>query len=204
MCFSNFSKINVILIMSLSMSELKQVKKRYERLEISRRELQKLSADAQRLAKQAIFSLQRGDESEGLSRLEEALAMLKKAQKISQTEQRLAGEGMWRSALEEAAEAVLFFRLISDRDIAVGTLFDDPSIVLGGLSDAIGELVRLAVRFATTGDIARVEAISDQAEELVEFITSLDLTGSLRAKGDQARSHLRRLEDIRYDISRRV
>jgi predicted translin family RNA/ssDNA-binding protein len=190
--------------MSLSMSELKQVKKRYERLEISRRELQKLSADAQRLAKQAIFSLQRGDESEGLSRLEEALAMLKKAQKISQTEQRLAGEGMWRSALEEAAEAVLFFRLISDRDIAVGTLFDDPSIVLGGLSDAIGELVRLAVRFATTGDVARVEAISDQAEELVEFITSLDLTGSLRAKGDQARSHLRRLEDIRYDISRRI
>ncbi len=190
--------------MSLSMSELKQVKKRYERLEISRRELQKLSADAQRLAKQAIFSLQRGDEAEGMSRLEEALTILKKAQKISQTEQRLAGEGMWRSALEEAAEAVLFFRLISDGQIATGNLFDDPSILLGGLSDAIGELVRFAVRAATAGDIARVEAISDQAEELVEYITSLDLTGGLRAKGDQARSHLRRLEDIRYDLSRRV
>ncbi|MCC7357242.1 hypothetical protein IT408_01925 [Candidatus Uhrbacteria bacterium] len=190
--------------MPLTMSELKVVKKRYERLEVLRRELQKLSSDAQRLAKQAIFSLQRDNEKEGHSRLEEALLILKKAQKISQTEQRLAGDGMWRSALEEAAEAVLFFRLITKHEIASGKLFNDPTILLGGLSDAIGELVRFAVRAATAGDIDRVNKIADQAEELVEFITSLDMTGSLRAKGDQARSHLRRLEDIRYDISRRV
>lgn len=190
--------------MPIKSAELQNMKRRYEKLELSRRELQKLSADAQRLSKQAIFSLQRGEEAEGVKRLEQALDILKKAQKISQSEIRLAGEGMWRSALEEAAEAVLFYRLVSGNELTTGTLLDDPSIVLGGLSDAIGELVRFAVRAATEGDVGRVEAISEEAERLVEFLTSMDLTGGLRAKGDQARSHLRRLEDIRYDLSRRV
>lgn len=190
--------------MPLKNAELQSWKRRYERLEQSRRELQKLSADAQRLAKQAIFSLQRGDEQEGAARLAESVDILKKAQKISQTEIRLAGEGMWRSALEEMAEAVLFYRLVTGELVETGNLLDDPSVMLGGLSDAVGELVRFAVRAATAGDAARVEAIAEEAERLVEYLTSIDLTGGLRAKGDQARSHLRRLEDIRYDLSRRV
>ncbi len=117
---------------------------------------------------------------------------------------RLASEGIWHAALEEFAEAVLFFGMVTSKSFETGDLLDDPSIMLGGLSDAVGELVRLAVREATEGNAERVEVIAKEAERLVVFLTSMDLTGGLRSKGDQARQHLRRLEDIRYDLSRRV
>ena len=80
----------------------------------------------------------------------------------------------------------------------------DPDILIGALSDVVGEYVRRAVMFATDGDRKSVEKLYEESKIIVGFLTSLDLTGSLRSKGDQSRQHLRRLEDIRYDMSRRV
>jgi hypothetical protein len=65
------------------------------------------------------------------------------------------------------------------------------------------ELVRYAVRCATFGRGSEVFGLAEVAEESVAFLSSLDLTGPLRAKADQARSHLRRLEDVRYDVAKR-
>jgi len=78
---------------------------------------------------------------------------------------------------------------------------DEPDILVGGLSDLIGEFVRLAVKRAIDRDKKSVDKLLEMSNELIEFMLALDATGALRNKIDQARQHQRRLEDIRYDLS---
>ncbi len=180
------------------------LKTRYEKIETARRSLQRLSAEAQRNAKQAIFAAQREESASAATQLASARALLLQGKKLTKTEPRLLSEGIWRAALEEYAEALVFIQLAAEKTTIdwQEDLIEDPSTMLGGLSDAVGELVRLAIRSATARDVPRVERIAVTAEQLVDFLTSIDMTGPLRAKGDQARGHLRRLEDLRYDMSR--
>lgn len=181
---------------------LRNLAKRYANVERSRLKLQALSGEAQRCSKQAIFALHRNDLVAAGERLKKSTRLLTDAGRIVSREPRLASEGMWRSALEEHAEAALFDRFVNGkRLLPFRTATDDPAIVLGALSDFVGECVRLAVNAATTGDRNRVLAIVEKAGMVVEYLSSLDLTGGLRSKGDQARQHLRKLEDIRYDMS---
>ncbi|MBP9863972.1 hypothetical protein KBC54_00795 [Patescibacteria group bacterium] len=175
-----------------------------EHLDATRRELQGLSANAQRLSKQAIFSLQRGDAARATDLLNEADVLYKQGDVLVKKEPRLHAEGIWRASLEENAEARFFERAIQGRSLFAGRqLKEEPDIVLGGLSDCVGELVRQATLAATSHDAKRVEMLYAIGLEIVDFLTSLDLTGPLRSKGDQARSHLRRFEEIRYDLSLR-
>jgi len=64
-------------------------------------------------------------------------------------------------------------------------------------------MARFAVRKATLGDKVSVERLFKSAENMVAFLMSLDSTGYLRTKTDQAKQHLRRLEELRYDISKK-
>lgn len=185
--------------------DLKKLRERYERLQASRLELQLLSSDAQRRSKQAIFSMQRNDVSKAMELLQQAEVSIRAGLKIVGRESRLQNDGSWRASLEEFTEAALFCRAAQDLPLfPPHTLTDDPDIILGGLSDMVGELVRLAVQRATDGDLERVDHVYALAEKVVGFLLSIDATGSTRQKVDQARQHLRRLEDVRYDLSRRV
>ncbi len=182
----------------------KKIAQRYQSLEAGRKNLQDIGTSAARLSKQAIFALQRGDMAQGAQHLREAETHLKKGLQLVTKESRLSDGGVWRAAMEEFCEASLLEKALQKKDLFPSqSITEDPDILIGGISDLAGELVRLAVRAATDGDKKRVKELADLAETLVTFLTSLDLTGSLRAKGDQARQHLRRLEDIRYDLSHR-
>ena len=182
----------------------KKLQQRFEQMESLRRALQRESSSASRLAKQAIFSLQRGDAPQAKTQLAEAEAQLKRAHLAIKKEPKLLADASWRAALEEFCEAVLVDRAVHGKALfPLPELTEEPDIVLGALSDLAGELVRLAVHSATEGDTKKVDEWHKLAEEVVVYLTSLDLTGSLRSKGDQARGHLRRLEDIRYEVLRR-
>ena len=85
----------------------------------------------------------------------------------------------------------------------VTAIADDPEIYLGGLSDITGELVRRSVLHATDGDHETVERIFEDVRRVVELLMDMDLTGGLRSKLDQAKQNLRKLEEIRYDLSLR-
>lgn len=149
--------------------------------------------------------MQRGDIAQACTLLRAAHALLVKGKRSVNKEPRLASEGMWLAALEEFCEALLFERTVQSKPLfPLPPILNHPEIVIGGVSDLVGELVRLAVRSATSGDVAHVVHLHAAAEELVVWLTSMDLIGSLRSKGDQARQHLRKLEDIRYDLSRRT
>lgn len=183
---------------------LQGLQKEFVRIEKNRRDLQQMSGTAARLAKQAIFSFQRGEAEQGIKQLAEAEPLLLKGRQMVKKDARLNAEGIWRAALEEFCEASFVQKVVAGTDLFPPQIVtDEPDILIGGMADAVGEIVRLAVRSATEHDAKRVDELFALAEKLVAFLTSLDLTGNLRAKGDQSRQHLRRLEDLRYEMSRR-
>jgi len=182
---------------------LKSLATRHKAIDLDRRKLQELSQLAQKNSKQAIFALQRGDGKRSEDLLAEAEAALSQGLALIKKQPRLTNEGMWRAALEEYCEACFFDKALKGRDLfPPQRITDDPDILIGGLSDLLGEFVRLATKAAIERKIDEVQNLYRTSETLVEFLMSLDATGSLRSKVDQARQHLRRLEEIRYDLSR--
>ena len=191
--------------MKSSAAVFRALRERIVALSEYRIRLQRTSSDMERASKQAIFALQRDDLARAEILLREAKSHEVAAEKLTTKEPMLAREGMWHAAREEYAEARFCERAVrGDVIVTKEDLKEDPDILLGALSDLIGENVRRAIAAATRGEVKTVDRIYEQSVIIVDFLTSLDLTGGLRSKGDQARGHLRRLEDIRYDLSRRV
>lgn len=176
------------------------LQKTYEKQRSVARALQLLGNELTRLSKTVIFALQRNQPATKL--LRDAERVYVRGQNMLTRTPALSGEGAWHAGCEEYAEARLLEAFVrDDAQLFARILEMDVEIVLGALSDLVGELARLAVREATQGRGERVGRIADDAERIVQFLTSLDLTGSLRSKGDQARQHIRKIEDIRYDLS---
>lgn len=181
----------------------------FEQIQRSKKELEKLKKtldghahEALRSSKRAIFAFQRNDYKEADALLKVAKDNVKAGMKIAFKEPLLVGDGSWRAALEEYTEATLFGTYLEGAMRAPDECSKYPDVLLGGLSDTAGELARYAVLRATEHDADAVEQAYKTALMIVELLAALDLTGSLRAKFDQSKSHLRKIEDIRYDLSR--
>jgi predicted translin family RNA/ssDNA-binding protein len=173
-------------------------------LDRSRRALQALSSEILSGSKRAIFAFHRDNEKAAAAELSIVSAKLKEGWKLVKNETRIAQEGMWRAAQEEFAEADLLSQYILTGKIGpVAGVAEDPDVFVGAVSDLTGELVRRAVLLASDGKIKPIHQIFDDVREVVGFLLSMDLTGSLRTKVDQAKSNLRKLEEIRYDLSLR-
>ncbi len=155
-------------------------------------------------SKRAIFAVHRGDEVLAQQELQKARASIQAVKKLIQKETRLAYEGAWKAAQEEFAEASLVIQYVTRGQVGrVPEIANDPDIFLGALSDLTGELTRRAVLLASEGKFDEVQQIFADVREAVDFLLQMDLTGQLRTKVDQAKQNLRKLEEIRYDISMR-
>lgn len=181
------------------------VRKVFEARHKARRALSGHSAEALHLAKRAIFALHRGDKAGAEQLLVQGAARLAQAATLVKSHPDLDGEGSYHAALEETAEARLFLGYVETGKLgSLDRRLMAPDIYLGGLSDATGEIVRLALRQATNGDAKAVERAHRVVEESVAFLYELDLTGNLRTKFDQAKKNLRSLEQLRYDLRPRA
>jgi len=67
----------------------------------------------------------------------------------------------------------------------------------------VGELVRYATNQAAAGKFSAVAKIKKNAEDIMAQLIDFDMTGYLRTKYDQARGHLRKLEQMAYEIKLR-
>lgn len=183
---------------------LTQLKKEYRAEESERRQIISASNNILFHAKKAIFALQRHELNNGTTKLE---AMEKELKELNKKfgEKRLNQEGAYKAAVEEYLEAYTFSQVIAGKKInkIKGITFSHASY-LGGLCDLIGELVRYATNQAASGNFKEVEKIKKQAEELMSGLLDFDMTGYLRTKYDQARGHLRKLEQMAYDIKIRT
>lgn len=170
-----------------------------------RRSLQALSTEILAASKRAIFAFHRGNPAGAEEELELARTRLAEGWKLIDEEPLLRSEGSWRAAREEYTEADFLSQLLEKNKIdRFEDQEQDPDIFIGGLADAVGELVRQAVLLATKHDISSIETMYEAAQEIVEFLLEMDLTGTQRTKTDQAKQHLRKLEEIRYDLALRA
>ena len=182
--------------------QLTQVGKKYAALDKARRALQALCADILSTSKRSIFAIQRSDPSASAKELADAIKKIKLAKKIVASESRLAGEGMWRAALEEYAEATMYHQAMTVGKVGtVPELPEDPDLFLGGLSDLTGELTRSAVLAATDRNLKEVKRLLEAVRDAIAFMLTLNLTGNMRTKFDQAKGNLRKLEEIAFTLS---
>ena len=182
-----------------------QLQKEYAANRTMRHKLIGQSNDALKSAKQAIFSLHRGDKKKAKA----TLAALKKTFKDLQAgllkkNAQLKLQGAYLAAVEEYVEAELFYQALTGKQIKpVAGLEIGAEQYIGGLCDMTGELTRQAVMKATAKDFAAVEEYTKIVEEVVGTLIKFDLVGHYRQKYDDAKRNLKRLEGIRYDISLR-
>jgi len=177
------------------------IAKRKKAYETARASLNLHAQLALRTSKRAIFAFQRNETSNGGKLLDEASSALRAAAVIIRKQPDMASENTWSAAREEYTEAVAFASFLTGKLALPDEIADDPDAVLGGLADAAGEIARYSVLRATEHDRSSVERGYQTVLQIVDLLASLDLTGNLRSKFDQTKQHLRKIEDIRYDLS---
>ncbi|HWR00065.1 MAG TPA: hypothetical protein VN397_04450 [Candidatus Methylomirabilis sp.] len=180
---------------------LSTVGKHYATLDKTRRELQAMSADILGASKRAIFATQRKDSKGSARELSTIVKSIRSAKKLVAAESRLASEGMWRAALEEYAEASLYHDAMTKGRVGkVAELPDDPDLYLGALSDLTGEMTRSAVLAATDRKATDVKKLTVAVRDAIAFLLTLNLTGQMRQKFDQAKQNLRKLEEVAFSL----
>lgn len=170
-----------------------------------RREVIKMSGDAQQHSKKAIFALQRDDKPAAMERLELALSIFIELHKKFKSDPGLFDEGSYKAAVEEYVEAVIFRDFITGK--SVGKIKDiqiDSDAFISGLCDVPGELYRYAIKSATARDWDMTKKCYQYAEEIIGELIDMDLTGYHRNKFDQAKQSLHRLEQVVYEVSLRA
>jgi predicted translin family RNA/ssDNA-binding protein len=183
---------------------LDDLKKNYQANESERRQIISASNGILFEAKKTIFSLQRQDFKTAeikIAEMEKALASLEKRF----GPERLKKEGAYKAAAEEYLEGKTFYLIIKKKDITpTPGLSLDYESYLGGVCDLIGEMVRYATNQAAKGKFTEVAKIKKAAEDIMAQLIDFDMTGYLRTKYDQARGHLRKLEQMAYEIKMRI
>lgn len=167
-----------------------------------RRDVIKFAGDAQFLAKKTIFSLQGGNIKEAKNSLNEAKKILINLSKKYKTTADLFDEGSFKAALEEYVEAELFLSFVEGKNITkIKDLKIDSDIYIGGLCDVPGEILRFAIKSATERNISEVKRCYKIAEEIINELVDMNLTGYNRQKFDQAKQALNKLQQVVYEVS---
>jgi len=180
------------------------LKKDYKNQEAERRQIISLANDVLFYSKKAIFALHRNEikiADTKLKEMEDVLLQLEKKFSLKRIEK----EGAYRAAIEEYVEAKLLSLVIKGEKIdRIKKLKLDNDAYLGGICDLLGELVRKATNEAAAGNFDQVEIIKKLSNDIMDQLIDFDMTGYLRTKYDQARGHLRKLEQMAYEIKLRT
>eukprot|EP00803_Ostreobium_quekettii_P000166 evm.model.scf_1883.3 EVM.evm.TU.scf_1883.3 scf_1883:11343-14020(-) len=167
----------------------------------------KRSRDVQKLSKQAIFSLHRGNASQAETRLRNAVRITNELSPIIYEWPKLRS-GSFAYALEEYAEAVAFRgylkegRLLKLAEVQAEVPLVAVEEYLGGVLDFTGELLRYSIFRATERNIEAVQNCKDLVEGLMEAFMEFDMrNGQLRKKYDSLKYTLSKMENTLYELS---
>lgn len=179
---------------------IEKIKDDYQKSQSERRQIISISNEILHNSKKTIFALHRGEikqAEENFAAIEKSLAKMEKSFGFNRNED----EGSYKAAVEEYVEAKMFYYYLAGKKIdKIPEANLDYDSYIGGICDFTGEMVRYATNQAAAGNFAKVaevkEAINLVVGELIEF----DLGGYLRTKYDQARSNLRKIEEMAYEV----
>ncbi|MFA5129497.1 MAG: hypothetical protein WC477_01100 [Patescibacteria group bacterium] len=168
-----------------------------------RRQIQAIASEILGASKRSIFATQRKDAKKSAVEIKQAVELIAKGKLLIKERARLDNEGIWKSALEEYAEAALYHNAMTGKPISWLKEIpkEETDAYIGALSDLSGELTRSIVLLATERDMKEVKRLSGLVRDIVAFLLDLDLTGNLRQKFDQAKQNLRKVEEICFDLS---
>ncbi|PIS40541.1 MAG: hypothetical protein COT26_02730 [Candidatus Kerfeldbacteria bacterium CG08_land_8_20_14_0_20_43_14] len=187
------------------MSLFKSLKKCLQKQKAFREKVIVESRKALQNSKLAIFALHRNEEKQAKKLLAEAEDILKEVLKEIQGEPKFLNDGNILAALEEFGEAWLVLEFNKSGELKFPKHPElPPDQKVGALTDFTGEMVRAAVLQATNRNYKAVDAIYEVVESVVHNLADADLTGQGRQKFDDAKRNLKRLEEIRYDLSLRI
>jgi translin len=176
-----------------------KLQKEYTGYTSNRRQIIRASDDILKSSKAAIFACHREEYKTAKENLESAEKTLKSLKGKAER------EGSYLAALEEYAEAKLFYNFLQNGKVDeiknVALSFDT---YIGALSDFTGELTRRVVALATKRRIKEVEEIKKVIDDIVGEFIKYNLTSHLRNKYDQAKRNLRNVEEVLYDLSLRA
>ena len=189
---------------------------RLDREEQARQDVGSFTGKALKLAKKAIFALQRrGDAADAQQLLENALAVLVELDRsYGQTKTRMTS-GQWRVAVEEYLEALFFLRFFEGKPLT-GTndellsydeggdrklLHVEDQEVFGALSDLTGEIYRQMQLWISNADYSGAIMANRSIAQVTELLNQNTAGGNLRNKVDQANRNLHnsdaRITDLR-------
>eukprot|EP00854_Cymbomonas_tetramitiformis_P003954 gene3954-4923_t len=173
-----------------------------------REQVIKDSRDVQKLAKQAIFSVHRGQTGDAKSKIEAAAAAALPIMSIVADHPSLR-YGSFSCSLEEWAEAAMTLewvereRILPKAEMSALARFEITSHeYIGALSDFTGEIGRLAVAHATKRQLKDVQKI--QAACLVISASMMQfnvVNGKIAKKAEAVNMTLKKVEDIVYELS---
>jgi len=180
---------------------IKKLKQEYDSHETERRQIIGLSNVVLHDSKRVIFSLHRGD----IKKAEESLVEIAKVLANLESKfgaSRLAEEGAYKAGVEEYVEAKMFYLVTCGQKVdKIKKVKLSVDSYLGGICDLTGELVRRAINQAAAGKISEVAKIRETISKIMAGLVEFDMTGYLRTKYDQAKTNLRKIEQINYEIN---
>ena len=186
----------------LNKKDFQDMRKEYHQNDASREQLIKRSRDLLKLSKQMIYAVHKSDMKSVENNSKKALVILKELNAIVKKVPFLEFAGAFKSAVEEYAEAMIYYHFVKKgKIISYKTLKIDSEIYLMALSDFTGELVRKAVFLAGKGEIEKVVKIKELIDEIFGEMIGFDLRNSdLRRKFDAVKYNLKKLEDLVLDL----
>jgi len=180
---------------------IESIKKDYLKKNSDRRQIISLSNIVLNNSKKAIFAIHRKDIKIASEKLSESDNIINKIFKNFGTNRPLE-EGSFMAALEEYAEAKLFFNFATTKKIdKIKEIKLPVESYIGGMCDFTGELVRLAINEIIDKNLSAIKPIKDTINEVLNELIDFDITGYLRTKYDQARGNLKKIEQIDYEIN---
>jgi len=178
------------------------IRARMEAYDKLREEVIKQSRDVQKLAKQAIFAVHRGNLKDCRKKLDDAMKVAMQILTIVNEHPTLR-HGAFSNSLEEWAEGAMTLewaehqRVMSMDEMKVVTYHE----YVGALSDFSGEIGRMAVASAAKRDVEAVRRVLQADVAIAGALMLLNTSGRYTKKTDAVLMNLKKVEDIVYDLS---
>jgi len=190
--------------MTLCKKNINSIRKNLMEYDKKRLDIIKRSNTALHYSKRIIFALHRKNVAEAELKMKEVEKSFKEIAVKYKKEPKVFNEGSYKAAVEEYVEAKMFYNFLQGKKM--GKIMEvnvEPFIYIAGLADVPGEMLRYAVMSATNKDFEMVKKCVEGGSEIVGEMMEFNLTSYLRTKLDQAKGAVRKLEQVRYEVSLR-
>jgi predicted translin family RNA/ssDNA-binding protein len=186
---------------AIDKADFSRIRKELEKQEMKREGSISKSREIIKLSKQIIYAVHRNDMKKAgsiVSRIKRQISGLPKKESYD--------TGMINVAEQEYVEAVAYYSFVKGGKLpAVKGLGVNITNYLTGICDLTGELGRKAVNSVINGNFSEAMKIKGVVEEIYGEFLQMDLRNSeLRKKSDQIKWNLKKLEEIAYDIRKKV